>query len=57
MAAIVNTQECNGCGDCVKECPVHAITMANDLAVVDTETCTDCGSCIDVCPKDAIGMP
>lgn len=55
MVAVINADECVGCGTCVDECPVEAISMNDDnIAVVDADECTDCGSCVDVCPTDAI---
>lgn len=48
------TSECIGCGSCVDECPVEAISEKDDVYTIDPELCTDCGSCQDVCPVDAI---
>jgi ferredoxin len=55
MVAVINKDECVGCGTCVDECPVEAISMDDDnIAVVDANECTECGSCVDVCPTNAI---
>jgi len=56
MVAIVNKDECIGCGVCVDACPSDAIKMVDDLAVIDEELCVDCGACVDECPNDAISM-
>lgn len=56
MVAIVNKEECIGCGVCVDACPSDAIKMVDDLAVIDEELCVDCGACVDECPNDAISM-
>jgi electron transfer flavoprotein alpha subunit len=43
-----------GCGVCVDECPVSAITLVSDKAKVDEDKCTDCGTCESSCPNDVI---
>lgn len=53
MPAVVNKDECIGCGACVEVCPQEAITM-NDIAVIDVNECIDCGACVDECPNGAI---
>ena len=53
MAAVVDEAKCTGCGICVDECPVEAITL-DDVVKIDPEVCTDCGRCIEECPNDAI---
>jgi heterodisulfide reductase subunit A len=52
--AFVIPELCNGCGDCVKVCPVSAITMEAEKAVINPFICIGCGACIPICPKDAI---
>jgi heterodisulfide reductase subunit A len=52
--AFVIAEICNGCGECVKICPVNAITMQNGKAKVDPFQCTGCGACIPICPQEAI---
>jgi ferredoxin len=47
------TDECISCGLCPDECPVEAITEADDKYVINPELCTDCGSCADICPVEA----
>ncbi len=56
MVAIVNKDECIGCGVCVDACPSDAIKMVDDLAVIEEELCVDCGACVDECPNGAISM-
>ncbi len=46
---------CNGCGLCLRECPVNAISgNPKELHVIDQEQCTHCRICYDVCPVGAI---
>jgi Fe-S-cluster-containing hydrogenase component 2 len=56
MAAIVKSELCEGCGDCVDSCPTGAIEMKESKATIDTEQCADCAACVDSCPKQAIEM-
>ncbi len=48
------TDACSNCGACEPECPVNAISEADDMRKIDAETCISCGSCADVCPSEAI---
>ena len=54
MAHTISDQ-CSGCGACVSECPVEAISEGSPYAI-DASTCTDCGICADVCPSEAISQ-
>lgn len=56
MPALVNADECSGCGTCVDECPSEAITLDEEkgLAVVDQDECVECGACEEACPNQAI---
>lgn len=56
MPALVNADECSGCGTCVDECPSEAITLDEEkgVAVVDQDECVECGACEEACPNQAI---
>ncbi|HPP29587.1 MAG TPA: RnfABCDGE type electron transport complex subunit B [bacterium] len=60
--ALFNTTlECNygciGMGDCVKVCPVNAISIdENNLPVIDAEKCIGCGKCVSECPEKIINL-
>ena len=50
------TDDCVGCGECVKDvCFVDAISMQDGRAVID-EKCLGCGRCVPVCPHGAIDL-
>ena len=51
----VNEDMCVGCGVCVDDCPVGAITLKDDQkAIINEDKCIRCGKCHDVCPQDAV---
>ncbi len=56
--AVVNLENCNGCGRCFADCPFGAITMVgrtdgaefDQEARVDADMCMSCGICVGACP-------
>lgn len=57
MVAVINSNECVGCGTCIDECPTETISLNEDnIAIVDKINCLGCGACVDVCPTCAIIM-
>ena len=44
---------CNGCGQCARNCPAHAITF-QDRKPVWAAQCYQCLRCINECPQQAI---
>lgn len=50
----VKQEDCVGCGVCVEECPVNAISMVDEKAEINMDECIRCGVCHDVCPQDAV---
>jgi len=57
-AAVVDLDNCNGCGRCFDDCPFGAITMQPRSdgsayateAVVSVDNCVSCGICVGSCP-------
>lgn len=52
----INTQRCNGCGECVEVCPSGAIYLVEGKATVEQKLCCDCASCVAICPTEAISL-
>jgi len=44
---------CNGCGLCVRDCPMEAVTLVAKKAVIN-EKCVQCRTCLKVCPRQAV---
>jgi NAD-dependent dihydropyrimidine dehydrogenase PreA subunit len=53
MPAVVDSDECTGCGACESICPVECITV-DDVALIDGTECTECAACVDECPVSCI---
>jgi len=57
-AAVVDLDNCNGCGRCFTDCPYGAIEMVprtdrapySQQAQVDPDRCVSCGLCVGACP-------
>lgn len=48
------TEECIGCGMCVRNCANDGVHIVDKKAVIDESHCLGCGYCIAYCPKGAI---
>jgi UDP-glucose 4-epimerase len=51
-----NAAACTGCGACVRECFMGALTLVDGSAVRDESRCKRCGRCVSVCPSGAVVM-
>jgi uncharacterized protein (DUF362 family)/Pyruvate/2-oxoacid:ferredoxin oxidoreductase delta subunit len=47
---------CTGCGTCVEQCPVSALSMSNGLPRVDADLCITCFCCQEICPEKAMAL-
>jgi uncharacterized protein (DUF362 family)/ferredoxin len=54
---VIAQARCTGCGDCVRRCPVNAMTpTAAGRFVINHTTCADCGCCLKVCHEGAVQL-
>lgn len=44
---------CCSCGDCVKTCPVHALTVKEGKIIWNKDLCVSCDTCLKTCHHDA----
>lgn len=44
---------CNDCGDCVKTCPVGALSLKEGKVTWNKDLCVNCDTCIKTCRHDA----
>jgi NAD-dependent dihydropyrimidine dehydrogenase PreA subunit len=49
--AVIDANDCLGCGICRKRCQVHAISEEGGVSIVDREMCIGCGLCVTGCPN------
>ncbi len=53
--AVVDTELCTGCGECLNLCQFQAISI-NDHSIVNAVKCAGCGVCAHGCPEGAISL-
>ena len=44
---------CNNCGDCIKTCPVEALSFIDNKVVWDKDKCVNCDTCIKTCKHNS----
>ncbi len=54
--AVVDTELCIGCGDCIERCQFGALSVPEDICEVDYARCVGCGLCATVCPTDSLAL-
>jgi len=47
---------CTGCGTCIDQCPVSALSMIDHIPRVNPDTCIVCFCCQEICPEKAITL-
>ena len=51
-----DTERCTGCGTCVDQCPVSALSMVGQFPEADPEICIRCFCCQEICPENAMAL-
>jgi len=52
----VNNDKCTACGNCVKWCPVAAISIKGNKTMIDKNKCIGCAECVASCNFSAIAV-
>lgn len=54
----INQTVCNGCGECIVQCPTNALNWQDGkAALTQPSKCIYCATCESVCPIAAIDLP
>ena len=56
LRPLADPELCTGCGTCVDQCPVSALTMNDGVPRVDPDICITCFCCQEICPVKAITL-
>ncbi len=57
LSPVIYKDNCTGCGECIKVCPVNAITEGEDSkALIDSSLCIGCATCLAACNFHAIDV-
>ena len=54
MVPKIDVFRCEGCGDCVKECPPQIMGLIKKKSAILVDLCEECGICFEACPIGAI---
>lgn len=58
IAAVIDPEQCSGCGLCAAQCPASAIQPVAHLPIfkVEAALCKGCGACAAACPSKAMQL-
>lgn len=54
--AVVDAEECVGCGKCLARCQFGALSLVDGTAHVDPDRCAGCGLCVTTCAVQALRL-
>jgi ferredoxin len=54
----IDRDKCEGCGDCVENCPASILEMVDGKADLtgDASECLGCETCVSACPSEAVTL-
>jgi len=52
----MNSDECDGCGLCIKRCQMDAFTVEGKAVVLNKDRCIGCGLCVSRCPNQCLTL-
>lgn len=55
--AIIDGDQCTGCGICLEACRFEAIFYENGVCRIDPLHCEGCGLCVALCPEQIVSFP
>jgi ferredoxin len=50
----IDPENCIKCGNCIKSCPVDALTTGAYIPEFDYDKCISCLCCMEMCPEKAV---
>jgi NAD-dependent dihydropyrimidine dehydrogenase PreA subunit len=57
MYPVVDSEKCNGCGNCADICPSEVYEMQEDKSTpIHPEDCIECWACVNQCPTESIRL-
>lgn len=54
--AVVEPEECVGCGNCLDRCQFGALSLVDGTALIDPNRCAGCGLCVTRCSVQALRL-
>jgi len=56
LKPVIDHEICTGCGRCIKNCPMKALTPGNEIPEFNYEECITCMCCSEMCLEKAIKL-
>jgi NAD-dependent dihydropyrimidine dehydrogenase PreA subunit len=57
MYPVVDSEKCNGCGNCIEICPNEVYEIEEDGSnPTRPEDCIECWACVNQCPTESIQL-